>query len=70
MQAEHGLYMGIFHASCGDHTLRAANPFFRGLEKQFDIATEKRLVLCQHRGGSQQDRGMNVMAAGVHHALL
>ena len=52
------------------HSARAAGTFFRRLENQLDRPVELRGILLQHVRQTQSDRGMAVVAAGMHHTVV
>ena len=58
----------INDAGC-HHGARASRPFFRRLEDQLDAAAEPILVIREPVRNTEADRGVGVVAAGVHLAF-
>jgi hypothetical protein len=52
------------------HGAHAADAFLGRLEHQLDRAGELRCQVLQHRRDAEQRRGVDVVAAGVHQALV
>jgi hypothetical protein len=73
VQAEHGLGLEVAEDALLEHFLGAAflavrRTFLGGLEHEQDLARQLGLHRRQRLGHAHQDRGMRVVAAGVHHA--
>ena len=66
MQSVNVVDMRIFHTAVGYHDRRAARALFSRLEKQLDIAFELALVRFEYFRNAQKNRGVAVVAAGVH----
>ena len=70
MQAVDAIHMRILHRPCLYHGFGAAVGFLGRLEEQLHLAVEPVLHAIEHPGRAQQDGGMRVMPAGMHHALM
>ena len=71
MHSEDGVHMGIFHHAGGYQLPRAAgHQILAGLENKLYRSGELVPHVAQRSGNAQQHGGVQVMAAGVHHALV
>ena len=62
--------LGAIHDAVGDHGLHAPDAFLGRLEYQLDSARKLRSQLLEHRGNTDQRRGVDIVAAGMHQARL
>jgi hypothetical protein len=75
VQAKHRLWRRVLQRAFLDHHLGAAffafgRHLFGRLEDEFHAAAQLLAQAREHGGHAQQDRGVAIVAAGVHHAHL
>ena len=70
MAAENRVHMGVFQAALVHHALGTAVALLIGLEKQLHRAAQLLPVGRQQPGRPQKGRGVQVVAAGVHHTRI
>jgi hypothetical protein len=69
VQAEGGIHVGVLQDALFNHLDRPAwRRFLAGLEDELDVAAQRVAALRQHARRVEQDGGVPIVAAGVHHA--
>ncbi|GBD17155.1 hypothetical protein HRbin26_02069 [bacterium HR26] len=68
VQRHRGIDRWIFQHAVVDHRQRAAGPLLGRLEHQLDRTGEVLAQPVEHLGYPEQDRGVDIVPAGVHHA--
>ena len=70
MQADGVIHIGILAAALLHHAVAAADGLLGRLEEQLDGTGQLLAHLLAQLGNAQQNSGMNVVTAGVHHAVV
>ena len=70
VQADGVVHVGVLAAAFLHHTVAAANGLLSGLEEQLDGAGQLFAHVLAQLGNAQQDGGVDVVAAGVHDAVV
>src|SRR5690348_8766910 len=68
VQADNAI--NIVHCPFFDHWFSSTNALFGWLEDKFHIASEFCAALIQDIGYRKQNRGMSIMPAGMHFAIV
>ena len=70
MEADGIIHLGILAAALLHHALAAAHGLLRRLEEELDRAGKLLLHLLAETAQAEKDGGVNIVAAGVHDAVV